>query len=88
MSQNQTGSSRPSHSSSVSPVSSNFKVIREFLDQAINRECLPKVKLFGVSLDSYMSHQKSKITFLEVPWIILKCCFFLLEEGIGVIPLL
>jgi hypothetical protein len=52
------------------------------MDLAVTKESLPKTKLFGVQLESVMEKQKAKLPFLNVPWLVIKCCHFLLEEGI------
>lgn len=62
-------------------VSQNFRTIIDFMDLAVTKESLPKTKLFGVQLESVMEKQKAKLPFLNVPWLVIKCCHFLLEEG-------
>lgn len=60
----------------------NNKTIIHAFYEKICTENLPKTKLFGVPLEEYMAYQKQKIPFLNEPWIVKKCCHFLMEKGI------
>ena len=62
-------------------VSQNFRTIIDFMDLAVTKGALPKTKLFGMQLEPVMEKQKAKLPFLNVPWIVIKCCHFLFEEG-------
>lgn len=61
-------------------MTSTSSLIHAFYDK-VCAENLPKVPLFGVSLDKYMESQKRNIPFLDTPFVLRKCCHFLQEKG-------
>lgn len=62
-------------------MASNQTIIHLFYEH-ICQENLPKVQLFGESLETYMESQKQTISFLNEPWVIRKCCGYILEKGL------
>lgn len=64
----------------AAPAASNAAVISRFYDKVAS-ENLSKATLFGASLNAYMDEQKKKMPFLNVPWIVRKCCDYLHANG-------
>lgn len=63
-------------------MTSNLSIINSFYEH-ICQENLPKIQVFGEPLEKYMETQKQAIPFLNEPWVIRKCCGYLLEKGMS-----
>jgi len=59
----------------------NRLVLKTFMEGVMKQE-MPKIKMFGVPLNEYMDQQKKKVSWLNVPWIVKKCCGQLLTDAL------
>jgi hypothetical protein len=64
----------------ATPAVSNATVISRFYDKVAS-ENLAKASLFAAPLNTFMDEQKKKMPFLNVPWIVRKCCDYLHAHG-------